>query len=464
MMAGTLGYTPPEQWQSSAEPRSDVYALGATLHTLLTGYQPAFTEADIPAIVMGKQGAFPAARSLDPSIAPQVEQLITQCMEFDVSKRPTATDMLKTLDTILDGFKQKQHGSSSVTIKTPNGVSVASHQELAAWCEKHWQDACQWLKGQLPDVVEKGWLDAHLAKQMRDVRTQYYQDINAALDVVIELLDPSKSRTAQITIRPESLNFGSVTPDEKDICKTIRVNNTGTRYVRLTLVTTSDWAFINAADKEFGLMPGKHREINVPAQVAHKNVGGTHKSRINLTSHNGLQERIPIRVKLPLLRTIVQKLFDLNRKRSVVLFILLALLSTSLVAVVDFFNGELFVRGFEFILAMSFLSWMIAYSITKKPIKEPSSTYGFFLSALILFGYFSYIIAAPFSPRINLRWYNYLLVFVGGFMAFITAAMNDSDLSDLVLQYLRQNADTGDYSFWVTRILSTLEHWSICAD
>jgi len=37
---GTQGYSPPEQYKGHAEPASDLYALGATLHHLSTGKQP----------------------------------------------------------------------------------------------------------------------------------------------------------------------------------------------------------------------------------------------------------------------------------------------------------------------------------------------------------------------------------------------------------------------------------------
>jgi len=37
---GTPGYTPPEQWQGKAEPRSDLFALAATLYHLATGKEP----------------------------------------------------------------------------------------------------------------------------------------------------------------------------------------------------------------------------------------------------------------------------------------------------------------------------------------------------------------------------------------------------------------------------------------
>ena len=45
---GTIGYAAPEQYQGECEPRSDVYALGATLHYLLSGRDPARFPFDFP--------------------------------------------------------------------------------------------------------------------------------------------------------------------------------------------------------------------------------------------------------------------------------------------------------------------------------------------------------------------------------------------------------------------------------
>lgn len=48
---GTQGYAAPEQYRGQAEPRTDIYALGATLHHLLTGRDPQLeTPFDFPRI------------------------------------------------------------------------------------------------------------------------------------------------------------------------------------------------------------------------------------------------------------------------------------------------------------------------------------------------------------------------------------------------------------------------------
>jgi tRNA A-37 threonylcarbamoyl transferase component Bud32 len=96
--AGTIGFTPPEQWRGRAEPRSDIYALGVTLHQLLTGYFA--PTSDLLALIQG-QGSLPPARELNPDVRPDVERLIERALAYDAAARPSAAEFLAELDRIL---------------------------------------------------------------------------------------------------------------------------------------------------------------------------------------------------------------------------------------------------------------------------------------------------------------------------------------------------------------------------
>ncbi len=78
-MIGTEGYSPPEQYRGVAEPRGDIYALGATMHHLLTKSDPRletpFTFHERP------------PSSLNPQISAQLEGVIMKALEYDVRQR-----------------------------------------------------------------------------------------------------------------------------------------------------------------------------------------------------------------------------------------------------------------------------------------------------------------------------------------------------------------------------------------
>jgi serine/threonine-protein kinase len=80
---GTPSYMSPEQAEGNLEalgPRSDVYSLGATLFSLLTGQRP--FEGDDVGVVLGavQKGDFPAPRTVDSSIAPALEAVCLKAM------------------------------------------------------------------------------------------------------------------------------------------------------------------------------------------------------------------------------------------------------------------------------------------------------------------------------------------------------------------------------------------------
>jgi serine/threonine protein kinase len=75
----TIGYAPPEQLYGMPEPRSDLYALGATLQRILTNHDAANNKPGI--------FSFPPIRSLRPDISPAFEQVIMKALAANLEQR-----------------------------------------------------------------------------------------------------------------------------------------------------------------------------------------------------------------------------------------------------------------------------------------------------------------------------------------------------------------------------------------
>src|SRR3989440_2865637 len=75
----TIGYAPPEQLHGMPEPRSDIYALGATLHRVLTHHDPANNKPSI--------FSFPPVRTLRPDISTAFEQVIMKALAPNIEQR-----------------------------------------------------------------------------------------------------------------------------------------------------------------------------------------------------------------------------------------------------------------------------------------------------------------------------------------------------------------------------------------
>jgi serine/threonine protein kinase len=76
-LIGTPGYAAPEQYQGLAEPRSDIFALGATLHHLLIGRDPQ----------QHPPFNFPPATALNPAITPGMEAVLQKALRMNLEER-----------------------------------------------------------------------------------------------------------------------------------------------------------------------------------------------------------------------------------------------------------------------------------------------------------------------------------------------------------------------------------------
>ncbi len=102
---GTLAYMPPEQTglaKGEMDPRSDIYAFGATLYECLTGMPPFLgTRAELMESTVKKDPAPP--RSIEPSIPPELEAIVLRCLKKIPRERyPTALDLQEALARYVD--------------------------------------------------------------------------------------------------------------------------------------------------------------------------------------------------------------------------------------------------------------------------------------------------------------------------------------------------------------------------
>ena len=115
---GTPGYAPPEQYQGLATPQSDVYALGATMHHLLTGLDP--TER--------KPFDFPPVRSANLAVSQRTSDAIAKAVQFKLDDR--FADIGEFWDALIPGrvapAGQVRVAPATQRIQQPAAAQVAT--------------------------------------------------------------------------------------------------------------------------------------------------------------------------------------------------------------------------------------------------------------------------------------------------------------------------------------------------
>jgi serine/threonine protein kinase len=79
---GTMGYAPPELFAGNAEPRSDIYSLGATMFHLLTGADPQSN----PLLIFDFTKN-PKPRNINPLISVEMEDILLRSVEYNAGLR-----------------------------------------------------------------------------------------------------------------------------------------------------------------------------------------------------------------------------------------------------------------------------------------------------------------------------------------------------------------------------------------
>lgn len=223
---GTVGYAPPEQYgdKPQTEPRSDVYALAATLYHLLTYDDPGDHPMDFPRL-----SALPA----------DMGRVLERALDNDVQQRMGATDLRQALEKIL--------ASSTVQPYVfPSGGRAHSAEALAHLCDKDWQDAKELLfRGSFEPWLRTNLFRSDLAQQATRLAGQ--RDKDAALEEFSHLLDPDLP-APKPTVDPAMLSFGHVKADKR-VSKQFRIRNASSRghlSGKVTIAPQVEWLGMSA--------------------------------------------------------------------------------------------------------------------------------------------------------------------------------------------------------------------------
>ena len=184
---GTAGYAAPEMYppRSESEPRSDVYALGATLYHLLTDDDPRDHPFQLP-----KLTSLPAG----------IRRVLEGTLELDVKQRLTATQMRQKLEAI---------EVKATPFHFRSGVAAHNMAELVELCDRHWEDAKLHFYRQDFENWLRTSLHRHdLVSKVLPIR-QRGGDQDAGLEEFLHVLDPALTPPAP-DVSPPSLDFGSL--------------------------------------------------------------------------------------------------------------------------------------------------------------------------------------------------------------------------------------------------------------
>ncbi len=86
-MIGTEGYSPPEQYRGEATPLADIYALGATLHQILTRHDPRLE----PPFTFAER----SIREINPAVSAELETVINTALQYNPEDRYKSAEEMK---------------------------------------------------------------------------------------------------------------------------------------------------------------------------------------------------------------------------------------------------------------------------------------------------------------------------------------------------------------------------------
>ena len=249
MIMGTQGFAPPEQFSGRATPASDIYALGATLHYLLTGVHP--LESPTPF-------HFEPVRTYRPEVSPRLDDLILEMVRPDPTQRPSAQELKERFERLTG--TQVAHQAFVMR----SGVEVYSVGELVQACEKDPASGRYHLRqGHFRD-----WFLAQNRHDLAEWSNQCLQeapDEKVALEWFLRGVDPTLP-PPEFSLEDPVIDFGEV---ERDSSYSLLApfTNGGRGYLLAAVASLTPW--LKVETEYVGCYAGETGQIQLTLDTAH---------------------------------------------------------------------------------------------------------------------------------------------------------------------------------------------------
>jgi serine/threonine protein kinase len=278
---GTEGYAAPEHRQGQSDPRSDVYALAATVYHLLTDDDP------------GEHAFhFPRLEGLPGPLA----DALAQALHPELGRRCSARLFRQALETWLipeDAAHPFVFGS---------GALARTTGELVAISDLHWPEARRHL---IEGDFER-WFRARSRHDLvaRARAASQEEDADAALETFLQRLDP-RLPPPRLAVEPPALNFGRVSRANRAVCR-LEVRNQGRGYARIRFEASVPW--LRVEPRQTGCLAGGQVEVDVHLAPAALSLRRDHQAVLTAVPAQGARLSIPVVAELNLLGEFLARL------------------------------------------------------------------------------------------------------------------------------------------------------------
>jgi hypothetical protein len=245
----------PEAFYGQTDARSDLYSLGVTLHTLLTGFDPAQAPWQLPAVA-----------ELAPHVAEDLAQIVAHAVELDPEQRfQTAQEFKRALGGDLAAPVEEAEAAPAAPVAARvstarpvrfNGrEQVTSLPQLIGLCQRQWDAAVNHLRVGEMEV----WLDylgeAELAQYARELRQEGGADMAVQLQTWLQAT--GQVALPQLAVSPARLNLGPVSMQTPFPAR-LRLRNTGPGLLVCQVASDAFWlvpemTYVAANDRTLAL-------------------------------------------------------------------------------------------------------------------------------------------------------------------------------------------------------------------